>query len=105
MVVVFWHLIRGGAQGIRALRWVMWAFIAAGLAGIYFHLRGSAAFRLESNPSLAGWALLWETLRSKNPPSLAPGVMVQLGLLGLAYTYRHPALGRAGPYPTAGEES
>jgi len=25
---------------------------------------------------------------------LAPGTMVQLGLLGLVYTYRHPALNR-----------
>jgi hypothetical protein len=25
-------------------------------------------------------------------PALAPGAMVQLGLLGLIYTFRHPAL-------------
>ncbi|HYJ16246.1 MAG TPA: hypothetical protein VE170_12200 [Candidatus Limnocylindria bacterium] len=29
---------------------------------------------------------------AKAPPLLAPGSMVQLGLLGLAYTYKHPAL-------------
>jgi hypothetical protein len=26
-------------------------------------------------------------------PALAPGAMIQLGLLGLVYTFRHPALG------------
>ena len=40
-------------------------------------------------------------LRSDNvvsgaTPTLAPGAMVELGLLGLAYTYRHPALGSEG---------
>jgi len=29
------------------------------------------------------------------PPALSPGLLVQLGLLGLVYTYRHPALGAA----------
>jgi hypothetical protein len=29
------------------------------------------------------------------PPLLAPGVMMQLGLIGLAYTYKHPALNGA----------
>jgi hypothetical protein len=70
----------------------MVAFIAAGLAGVYLHYQGSVEFKLESNPSLAGWQLFWQAIRSKTPPALAPGVMIQLGLIGLAYTYRHPAL-------------
>ena len=31
-------------------------------------------------------------MRAKVPPVLAPGVMVQLGFVGLLYAYRHPAL-------------
>jgi hypothetical protein len=37
-------------------------------------------------------ALFWQAIRAKTPPLLAPGAMVQLGLLGLAYTYKHPLL-------------
>ena len=77
----------------QALRWLMLAFVVSGLAGIYLHFQGSAEFKLESNPKLGGMALFWEAIRSKAPPLLAPGAMVQLGLIGLAYTYKHPALG------------
>jgi hypothetical protein len=72
----------------------MIAFVASGLAGVYFHFQGSAEFKLEGNPSLRGWALFWEAIRGKTPPLLAPGAMIQLGLIGLAYTYKHPALSR-----------
>jgi hypothetical protein len=36
--------------------------------------------------------LFVKVVTAKAPPALAPGVMVQLGLLGLVYTYKHPAL-------------
>jgi len=90
--VLGWHFAERGPRSTRAVRATMMAFIAAGFAGFYYHFQGSAEFKLESNPSLAGWSLFWEAVRSKNPPSLAPGVMIQIGLLGLTYTYRHPAL-------------
>ena len=92
LCVFGWHGIRGNTASTRAIQWTMVAFIAAGLAGVYLHYQGSVEFKLESNPSLAGWQLFWQAIRSKTPPALAPGVMIQLGLIGLAYTYRHPAL-------------
>jgi hypothetical protein len=91
-VVLGWHLVGRTPASTRAIQGAMIAFIAAGFAGFYFHYQGSAEFKLESNPSLAGWRLFWEAIRGKAPPALAPGVMIQLGLIGLAYTYRHPAL-------------
>jgi hypothetical protein len=91
-VALGWHAARRTPASTRAIQVTMVAFIAAGLAGFYFHYQGSAEFKLESNPSLAGWRLFWEAIRAKAPPALAPGVMIQLGLIGLAYTYRHPAL-------------
>jgi cation transport ATPase len=91
-VIVGWHAVRRTPASTRVIQGTMVAFIAAGVAGFYFHYQGSAEFKLESNPSLAGWRLFWEAIRVKAPPALAPGVMIQLGLIGLAYTYRHPAL-------------
>lgn len=85
---VAWHSIRPAAFTVRAVRVVMAAFVVAGLAGIYFHYRANLEFQLETDPSLAGAALFWRALAAKVPPALAPGVMTQLGLLGLAYTYR-----------------
>ncbi len=90
--VLAWHSASGGAASLRLMRWVMGGFVAAGIAGVYFHFQGSAEFKLESQPTLAGMALFWQAIRAKTPPLLAPGAMVQLGLLGLAYTYKHPVL-------------
>jgi len=87
-----WHWARRSAPSIRVLQVILCGFIASGFAGMYFHYQGSAEFKLESNPSLQGWNLFREAIRSKAPPLLAPGVMIQLGLLGLIFTYRHPAL-------------
>ncbi len=42
-------------------------------------------------------ALFWAAIGAKAPPLLAPGSMVQLGFLGLAYTYKHPALQKLKP--------
>jgi hypothetical protein len=90
--VLIWHAAQRRRLSLRFFQAVMVAFIAAGVAGFYFHYRGSVEFKLESKPSLKGWALFWEAMGSKAPPPLAPGVMIQLGLIGLAYAYRHPVL-------------
>ena len=85
---VAWHAVRPGTASARVVRMVMTAFVAAGLAGVYYHYRANVEFQLETDLSLAGAALLWKVLAAKAPPALAPGVMIQFGLLGMAYTYR-----------------
>ena len=35
--------------------------------------------------------LVREALKGRMPPVLAPGMMIHLGLLGLAWTWKHPA--------------
>jgi len=89
-----WHGVSGSISALRLVRWLMIGFVIGGGLGIYFHYPGLAEFKLESNPSLAGWDLLWQAIRGKTPPLLAPGALMQLGLVGLAYTYKHPALSR-----------
>jgi hypothetical protein len=51
------------------------------------HFHGSAEFQLELNPSMSTWELVEKIVRAKAPPLLAPGMMLQMGLLGLAYVY------------------
>ena len=92
LLAAAWHRFRATAMSVRALRLIFLAFVIAGLAGMYFHYRGAVEFKLESNPSLKGWGLFRQAIFSKAPPLLAPGSMIQLGLLGLIYAYRHPAI-------------
>jgi hypothetical protein len=94
MLVICWHLLSVSPTSLRALRVSMLAFILAGGIGVGLHYRGSAEFQTEVDPTLGGFALFKKVMTSKAPPALAPGVMAQLGLLGLAYTYRHPANSR-----------
>jgi hypothetical protein len=76
---------------LRAFQAIMAGFLVVGALGIYFHLRGNVEFALERDPSLAGAGLIWKALRGATP-ALAPGALAQLGLLGLLYSYQHPAL-------------
>ena len=89
MVGVGWHLLTGSPASGTAVRGLMLLFLAAGLAGVYYHLAANLEFQRETEPALRGSALLWKALHATVPPALAPGVMVQLGLVGLAYTYSH----------------
>lgn len=76
---------------LRAFQTVMLIFVIVGVLGLYLHYRGNVEFALERDPSLTGARLLWKALRGATP-ALAPGALSQLGLLGLVYTYKHPAL-------------
>lgn len=92
LAVLGWHAARGGSASVRAIQILMVAFVGAGLAGVALHVRASMEFQREADPSLTGRKLYSKALQAKAPPALAPGVMLQLGLLGLAFAYRHPAL-------------
>jgi hypothetical protein len=92
LAVLIWHRVKGDAVSIRALQATMVLFLLAGIAGTGFHLRGAAEFQVEIDPSQSRWEIFKKAMRSKAPPVLAPGLMVQLGLVGLAYAYRHPTL-------------
>ena len=82
---------------LHAFRLVMWALIAGGALGLWLHLRGNLEFERELSPDRTGLDLYWAAIQGASPPSLAPATLIHLGLIGLAYTYHHPALA-----PTAG---
>ena len=74
---------------LQVFRATMVLFVAAGGLGIFLHYENNREFELEMYPSMEGTELIWESLTGAMP-ALAPGTMIQLGLVGLLYTYRHP---------------
>lgn len=76
---------------VRFFQAVMALCVLTGVVGVFLHYRGNAEFELERDGSLRGLRLFWEAIRGATP-ALAPGALSQLGLLGLVFTYRHPAL-------------
>ena len=85
LVAIAWQVASRGAASLRALEIIMILFVLAGFAGVVAHFLGSAEFQLDLDPSMANWELLEKVMRAKAPPLLAPGMMLQMGLLGLIY--------------------
>ena len=95
LVVIGWHLVDRSPATLRALQAAMVLCVIAGAIGIVLHYQGNLEFQIEMDPSQSRWVLFKKAMHAKVPPALAPGVMAQLGLLGLLYTFRHPGLTRS----------
>ena len=91
LVLLAARLLYRGAIILRLFRLTMLAFVLGGMVGLWFHLSSNMEFELEMHPTLSGLELLFKAL-SGAMPALAPGALVQLGLIGFLYTYHHPAL-------------
>lgn len=92
VIVLGWHIAKGDRASLRAHQAVMTLFVVSGFVGAFLHYRANIEFELEMYPGLAGFELFWKAIQGTSPPSLAPGAMIGLGLLGLIYGYRHPSL-------------
>lgn len=91
MMATGWHWWAYDRRSLRVFQAVMLLLIIAGPVGIYLHVSGNYEMEREFDPSLLGLDLWMEVIRGE-APSLAPGTLVQFGLLGLLYAYRHPLL-------------
>ena len=69
LIVAAWLALAPGLVVVRVFQFVMLVYAGSAVVGATLHTVGDAA-----------------------APVLAPGVLLQLGLLGLLATYRHPAL-------------
>ena len=85
-----WHGLERGATSLNVLRGLMVLCMASGLVGLLLHYKGNVEFELEMYPDLSGWKLFKDSMMGATP-ALAPGAMLQIGLVGLAWTFRHPA--------------
>lgn len=85
--------LKPGVGSIRLFQVVMLLMILSGLVGAWLHFQVNMEFQLEMDPALTGMNLFRKSILAKTPPALAPGAMMQLGLIGLAYTYKHPGTG------------
>jgi hypothetical protein len=86
--------LRPARWTVQLMRGVMALCIAAGGLGVFLHLRGNVEFEREADAAAAFGTLLARAFKGATP-ALAPGALLQLGLLGLAFTFRHPAARRS----------
>lgn len=90
LLVLGWYIAARSHASLRAFQGVTILFVISGFAGLFLHYQGNVQFELEMYPSLQGLELFKKAIKGTTPPTLAPGTMIMLGLLGLAYSYRHP---------------
>ena len=90
LVTLAWHGLDRGPTSLNVLRGLMVLCIASGALGVLLHYKGNVEFELEMYPDLSGWQLFKDSMMGATP-ALAPGAMLQIGLVGLAWTFRHPA--------------
>jgi hypothetical protein len=95
-VTLAWNALQDSPTSRHAVVIVMILFVLAGFAGAAAHFIGSAEFQLELDQSMSTWDLVVKVMRAKAPPVLAPGMMLQLGLLGLAYVLSDGRYRRSG---------
>jgi len=85
--------IRPSRKTIWFLRIVMIAVILGSLLGGYFHLASNIDFQVEMRPNQSAVDSFFAALMG-TAPLLAPGMLGLAGVLALAATYYHPALGK-----------
>jgi hypothetical protein len=95
LLAIVGYVTTRSAGSLRLLQVAMALLIVAGGLGVGLHYRGNLEFQLEMDPTASRWDLFTKVMHAKAPPALAPAAMAQLGLLGLIFSYRHPALQRS----------
>jgi hypothetical protein len=72
----------------RLFRVAMVLLMLSGVTGAVLHYRANLEFKREMDPSVSGLRLFSSVVQAKAPPTLAPGTMALLGLVGLACVFR-----------------
>jgi len=91
LVTIVRHWVGSTRATLRAFQVLMLTLIVAGIVGTALHAKTNVEQEQEVNPGTGGLPFYWEVVRGELP-LLAPGVLIQFGLMGLLYAYRHPAL-------------
>jgi hypothetical protein len=91
LVVLCFQVVLPNRTSLRAFNLLMLLFVLSGVLGMWLHYDSRVEFRLELDPTLAGWKLFRAAMTgSTTPPVLASGVMIQMGCMGMVCVHRHP---------------
>jgi hypothetical protein len=96
LVVVVWDAVARSAASRWFLLATMSAFLVAGLAGVWLHYRANVGYERDSNPGAPTGEVYQKAVRGATP-TLAPGAMVELGLVGLLFALLQPTTAQARP--------
>lgn len=85
MLMMLILIFRNNKILVKGFQILMLISALTGLYGSYLHLSANYEFELEMRPSMKGWELFAESMTGAFP-TLAPGSMIVLALLGYTYS-------------------
>lgn len=88
-----WNMASGDRVSHRLLQLLMSGFVIAGVLGAWFHFTANVGYEQESNPGLA-LVDVYKLAIAGSTPTLAPGVFIQMGLVGFLYLYMQSHINR-----------
>ena len=91
--------VRPGPRVLRAFRVVLVLTVISGLLGTFYHFLSNAQLERELSPDRPA-GVIFRAALGGGTPTLAPGAMIQLGLLGLLAVFRHPGRSASDPRPS-----
>jgi hypothetical protein len=89
LVVVLWDAVRRSSVSRGLLLAMMIGFVVVGIAGTWLHYRANVGFERESNPGATTGEVYKKAVMGATP-TLAPGALVELGLVGLLFALLQP---------------
>ena len=95
LAAVLWARTAGaGRRALGAVRLTSALVVGGSVLGVGLHVKGNVEFEREIHPDAPLMGALWEAAQGASP-LLAPGALALAGVLAVAATWRHPALGDA----------
>jgi hypothetical protein len=91
--VLVWYLASESPSSRRTLQATMVAFLLAGILGSWFHFTANIGYEQESNPGLALGPVVRLAIGGSTP-TLAPGALIELGLVGLLLAFLQSHMNR-----------
>ncbi len=91
LLALTWYRVSSSHRPVQAVKLLSLLTAVSAAVGVYLHYQANVEWELETTPELRGMDLFREVITGALP-LLAPGAMLQLGLLGLLWAHRHPRL-------------
>ena len=81
-----WNLASKSVASRLLMKLLMAASLASGILGTWLHFNANVGYERESNPGL-GLVEVYKLALGGSTPTLAPGMMIQLALVGFVFLF------------------
>lgn len=92
LAALAWLHLSKSHRSVQVFQGLMVLFFVSGAIGLWLHLDANLEFESELRPAGSGFSFFWRAIQGESPPTLAPGWMIELGLLGFVYTLVRPSV-------------